>query len=98
MNFKKSHTSKCENEECFCRVKKGEELKDKLILEKIEELGNNFDKKLAILILIVYLKLQVFEIYVDSLHNLEKIKRKTKLTFMENFNYESFKNSLNRFV
>ena len=70
MNLRKLHTEVCESEGCFCRVHKGEELKNKLILERIEELGSIFEKSLSIIILIVYLKLQVFEIYVDSLHNL----------------------------
>ena len=61
-----------------------------LVLEKVRELTVHWDKEVAIIIPIILLKLEVFEVYVDSYSDLKVYQASTKPSWVKSMALQWF--------
>ena len=73
---------------------KGSDLLKKLALEKIEELVANFKQEMTVNVVSIHLKLELFEIYVNSYYNMLVFERKLQFSRIEKMAFQAFKNEL----
>ena len=91
-NLKTAHIMNCSSLDCFCGEVKGNELLKKLVLEKIEELMENFKEDITVIVVSIYLKLELFEVYVDSYYDMLAFERKLQFSWSEQIAFQAFKN------
>ena len=73
---------------------KGSDLLKKLALEKIEALVENFKHDMTVNVVSIHLKLELFEIYVNSYYNMLVFERKLQFSSIDKIAFQAFKNEL----
>ena len=98
LNLKTNHLLQCARDDCFCRQAKGNELCKRLVLEKVEELMEDFERDVAVMIVSINLKLELFEVYVDSYYAMLAFKKKVRFSWSEQAAFQSFHNELSTYI
>ena len=96
-NLKTAHIMGCSTPNCFCREAKGNELLRKLVLEKIEGIMENFKQDITVVVVSIYLRLELFEIYVDSYYDMLVFEQTLQFSWSEKIAFQAFKNELSAY-
>ena len=92
LNLKTNHLLQCSSNDCFCRSMKGNELCKRLVMEKMQELMEDFERDVTVMIVSINLKLELFEVYVDSYYGMLAFKKKVRFSWSERAAFQFFCN------